>query len=299
MKKFLLVIFFGLIGLFFSFSFVSASSWKSFTIWKYLDWNTIIVQDNYNNSFVIDYDYGCNIYSWNEGGHVYIDTYLYPSFYNGMVFNGSSCKITNFPKKLNLYPLYVKDVDTLDRYIIADNSNGDTYIVDYGYGCYSMNSFKYKYIYVDSYSGRLSKFNKLYLFSGYSEQSCSIFDVKVAHSDQRYYNYDTESPKPPVIKKTKKKINKIKKKVKSVTISSIVIGKKSVKIRWKKVYKKKARYIIQLWKKNKKIRTIKTTKNKKRIKRLKFNTKYKYRMRIKKASRRGSWASWQEFKTKK
>lgn len=141
--------------------------------------NEILIKDSYSNYFLLDYNYECYSSDFYKGDVIFIDTLYNPGYGDIILIDDNlmgvkTCEVTSSSKK-DLKSYYVEEVMDTENKIIVEDNYGNSYLVEYTFGCSSMWLEEEKYILIDS-GFSLSYNDEIYLID--RGQSCKVWDVE-------------------------------------------------------------------------------------------------------------------------
>lgn len=154
---------------------VMAGSYVVEKVWS----DKILVNSGYSQ-YIIDYSWDCFSSDFLEGDTIYIDDYGIPSYGDKIITQGyiteSVCEVFNV-EEVNLKKYFVEKVIDGDDKIIATNSKGTTFLVEYGMGCLSMWNYEGRSIDIDVGGAFLNGIgDRIYLFD--SGDDCKVWDAE-------------------------------------------------------------------------------------------------------------------------
>lgn len=164
-----------------------AANYKTYVVIAEADYGEIVISDGYD-FYLLDYGYGCYGSDFSVGETIWIDAFLYPSFYDEILVHGTfdykTCNVTS-AEELDLEDYYVHAVDGYD--VILEDEWGDLYSVELGAGCSSIWLYEDKWVtidtsYLDGYG------DTMYLLD--RGDSCSLWSVEEISTSSSYSYID-------------------------------------------------------------------------------------------------------------
>lgn len=164
---------------------IEAANYKAFLVEKVFGYDKLLITDGYSQ-YILDYNFECSSFDFDEGKTIWIDTYFSPGFFDTIIvetlFDTKTCKVSS-SEEVNLKQYFVVSVIDNKDEVIVEDKYGDKYLVEYGIGC-GLSFWRYegKYIDIDIGGTFLDGIgDRIYLFD--SDDDCKVWDAEELSSD--------------------------------------------------------------------------------------------------------------------